>query len=39
MVQSHYPLFPLPTILVPHGKMSLQIFEQRYLNLIKQCLR
>jgi Lon protease-like protein len=33
------PLFPLSGILLPHGRMPLQIFEQRYLDLIKQCLR
>jgi Lon protease-like protein len=36
---SDYPLFPLPTTLLPYGKMPLQIFEQRYLNLVKQCMR
>lgn len=38
-MQSEYPLFPLPTTLLPHGKMPLQIFEQRYLKLVKQCMR
>ncbi|MEY3008195.1 MAG: hypothetical protein RI942_2537 [Pseudomonadota bacterium] len=36
---SDYPLFPLPSTLMPFGKMPLQIFEQRYLNLVKRCMR
>ncbi len=31
------PLFPLSHGLFPDGKLHLQIFEVRYLNLIKQC--
>ena len=38
-MQSDYPLFPLPTTLLPYGKMPLQIFEQRYLTLVKRCMR
>lgn len=33
------PLFPLSTVLMPHGKMALQIFEPRYLDLISSCLK
>lgn len=33
------PLFPLNTLLVPEATLPLQIFEQRYLRLIKQCLQ
>ncbi|MDG1987172.1 MAG: LON peptidase substrate-binding domain-containing protein [Halieaceae bacterium] len=33
------PLFPLSTVLFPYGKMPLQIFEQRYLDLVKNCMR
>lgn len=33
------PLFPLSSVLFPHGRMPLQIFEQRYLDLIKSCAR
>ena len=36
---SELPLFPLSATLVPHGRMPLQIFEQRYLELVKTCLR
>jgi Lon protease-like protein len=33
------PLFPLPAQLMPYGKVPLQIFEQRYLGLVKDCLK
>lgn len=33
------PLFPLSTLLVPEATLELQIFEQRYLRLIKDCIR
>ena len=33
------PLFPLAAVLLPHGKMPLQIFEQRYLDLVRDSLR
>jgi Lon protease-like protein len=32
-------LFPLKSVLFPKGRLPLQIFEQRYINLITQCLR
>ncbi len=32
------PLFPLSTVLFPGGRMPLKIFEQRYLDLAKNCL-
>jgi hypothetical protein len=32
------PLFPLQAVLFPRGRMSLKIFEQRYLELMKDCL-
>ena len=32
------PLFPLTTILFPDGLLPLQIFELRYLTMIKQCI-
>ena len=32
-------LFPLKSVLFPKGRLPLQIFEQRYLNLVTQCLR
>ncbi len=33
------PLFPLNSIIFPRGRISLQIFESRYVDLIRQCLR
>lgn len=33
------PLFPLGTVLFPGGSMALKIFEQRYLEMAKSCLR
>lgn len=33
------PLFPLSTVLFPQGVLNLQIFEVRYLNMMKNCLR
>ncbi len=33
------PLFPLPTLLYPGGLLPLQIFEPRYLQMVKQCLK
>lgn len=33
------PLFPLTTVLFPQGVLNLQIFEVRYLDMIKKCLR
>lgn len=33
------PLFPLGVVLFPEGRIPLQIFEPRYLDLVKRCLR
>jgi Lon protease-like protein len=33
------PLFPLQTVLFPEGSMPLRIFEQRYLDMAKECLK
>jgi hypothetical protein len=33
------PLFPLGSVLYPKGRMPLQIFEQRYLDLVRGCLK
>ncbi|MCR8921216.1 LON peptidase substrate-binding domain-containing protein [Dasania sp. GY-MA-18] len=33
------PLFPLKAVLFPKGRMPLQIFEPRYLDLVKDCLK
>jgi Lon protease-like protein len=34
-----HALFPLNTVLFPGSTLPLQIFEQRYLNLIKDCMK
>jgi len=33
------PLFPLNTVLFPGGRLPLRIFEQRYMEMAKTCLR
>jgi Lon protease-like protein len=33
------PLFPLGTVLFPGGLLPLRVFEQRYLEMAKSCLR
>jgi hypothetical protein len=39
VVASEIALFPLPTVLFPHARIALQIFEPRYMDLVKSCLR
>lgn len=36
---SELPLFPLHGVLLPNGRMPLQIFEPRYLDLVRDCLK
>ena len=33
------PLFPLHAVLVPGGHLPLRIFEQRYLDMVRECAR
>ena len=33
------PLFPLSAVLLPGGRMPLQIFEQRYLDLVRESMK
>ena len=33
------PLFPLSTVLLPAGRLPLQIFEPRYLDLVSRCMK
>lgn len=33
------PLFPLNTVLFPEGRLSLKLFEQRYLDMAAACLK
>lgn len=39
MDQIEIPLFPLSTVLCPEGLLTLQIFEQRYLKMVSQCMK
>jgi Lon protease-like protein len=36
---SELPLFPLSTVLFPGGPLRLRIFEPRYLDMVRRCLR
>lgn len=36
---SEMPLFPLSAVLLPYGRMPLRIFERRYLDLVRDCLK
>ena len=33
------PLFPLNSVMFPKGRISLQIFEPRYIDMVAQCMR
>jgi hypothetical protein len=33
------PLFPLNAVLFPHGPLKLRIFETRYVDMIRRCMR
>ena len=39
MTENEVPLFPLNTVLFPGGLLPLRVFEQRYLEMAKGCLR
>jgi Lon protease-like protein len=36
---SEIPLFPLNTVLFPRGPLPLRIFEPRYVEMVKRCMR
>jgi len=36
---SEIPLFPLPLVLFPGGRLELQIFEVRYLDMVTRCMQ
>jgi Lon protease-like protein len=38
-VTRELPLFPLNTVLFPGGRLALRIFERRYMDMAKACLR
>ena len=37
MTGIHIPLFPLPVVLFPGGYLPLRIFEQRYIDMVREC--
>jgi Lon protease-like protein len=39
MKPNELPLFPLHTVLFPGGPLSLRIFEPRYLDMVRRCLK
>ncbi len=39
MKHDDIPLFPLSSVLFPGGPLSLRIFEQRYLEMVRDCAR
>lgn len=39
MMGERIPIFPLNTVLFPGGLLPLKVFEQRYLEMTKACLR
>jgi Lon protease-like protein len=36
---SELPLFPLSGVLLPYGRIPLKIFEPRYLDLVRDCMK
>ena len=38
-MQLEVPLFPLETVFYPGGELALQIFETRYIDLVRYCTR
>ena len=39
MSTENFPLFPLNTVLFPGGLLPLRVFEARYMDMARQCLR
>lgn len=37
MTTKDIPIFPLPAVLFPCGYMPLRIFEQRYIDMVREC--
>jgi len=37
VTRTEIPLFPLHTVLFPGGPLKLRIFEQRYIDLVREC--
>ena len=38
MNENEYYIFPLNTVLFPGGRLPLRVFEQRYMDMTKQCI-
>tara|TARA_B100000902_G_C27253967_1_gene886837 strand:- start:219 stop:821 length:603 start_codon:yes stop_codon:yes gene_type:complete len=39
MPNNTYPIFPLTSIVLPEGLFPLRIFERRYLDMVKACIK
>ena len=39
MLKTELPLFPLSTVVFPGGSVPLRIFEQRYIDMVRDCAR
>lgn len=39
MASAELPLFPLNTVLFPRGPLPLRIFEPRYVDMVRRCMR
>jgi len=37
MIETSIPIFPLHTVLFPDGYLKLRIFEQRYIDMVREC--
>jgi len=37
MIETDIPVFPLYTVLFPDGYLKLRIFEQRYIDMVREC--
>jgi uncharacterized protein len=35
----HLPIFPLGTVLFPGGRLPLRVFETRYMDMVRSCMR
>lgn len=38
-VATSLPIFPLNSVLFPHGKLALRIFEPRYMDMVARCMQ
>ena len=39
MTDNKLPIFPLDSIVFPHGLLALRIFETRYIDMVRDCMR